>query len=459
MQITGKTRRQLLLQNLVYYTLLVITAGLIGWLSVYYNAEFDWSANNRNSLSKISRDVAKKIVGAIHVNAFVTDGEMMRPAIRALIGRYQRYKKDIELEFVNPQTSSARTREMNVSSMGEFIVQYGDVQERLQRLNEETFTNALQRLLRAEERWIVFVTGHGELDPYAQNNRGLAKFTERASQQGFAVQSLNLIAEERIPDNTAVLVIASPQKNYLPGEVDIIVSYIRQGGNLLWLTEPETVAGLEAVSKELGVKRLPGVVVDATAQLYGITQPDFVLVVNYPDAEFMRDFNEYTLFPQTVGVSIDPGNPLQLSASTFLQTLARSWTETGPIEGNIEFNNEAGEIAGPIDIGIRLSRDLHQSRQDDNTTLSSQRIIVVGDGDFLTNAYIGNGSNMLLGTNILNWLSHDDDLISIDAVSAPDAQLSISGTYVIVVSLLFLIVVPLTLIIAGIIIWLKRGKR
>ncbi|MBN1378168.1 MAG: GldG family protein [Gammaproteobacteria bacterium] len=452
MRITGKTRRELFIQNLVYYVLLIAIAGLLAWLSVRHSTQIDWSANNRNTLNQVSRDIAQKIDGPVHVTAFVLDDEMTRSAIRNLIGRYQRYKKDIELEFVNPQTSPGRSREMNINSAGELIVQYGDAQQHLQQLTEETFTNALQKLARKSERWIVFLTGHGERDPYAGNDLGLSKFTERAGQQGFTVQSLNLFAEQNIPDNTSVLVIASPQKNYLAGEIEIILNYVRNGGNLLWLTEPENPANLDAIEKELGVERLPGVVVDATGQMFGITQPDFVLVVNYPDGKIMRDFNEFTLFPQAVGLVAGPANPLELTAVTFLQTLARSWTESGPIEGNIEFNENANEIAGPIDIGIGLSRTLQNAD-------SLQRIAVIGDGDFLTNAYIGYGSNMLLAVNIMNWLSHDDDLISVDAVSAPDTQLTISNTYLITVALLFLVILPLLLVTAGIVIWLKRRKK
>ncbi len=456
MKITGKTRRELLTQNIIYYLLLLTIAGTAGWLSVRYNMQSDWSVNNRNTLNEVSREIAQKIDGVIQITAFIADDEIMRSAVRDLIGRYQRYKKDIELEFVNPQTSPGRTREMNITGMGEIVIQYGNAQERLQTLNEQTLTNALQRLLRSETRWVVFLTGHGELDPYAQTDAGLAKFTARADQQGFSIQSLNLLATPDIPDNTRILVLASPQKDYLAGEIEIVLDYIRRGGNLLWLTEPESGAELGVIGKELGIARLPGVVVDAAGQLFGITQPDFVLVVNYPDGEIMRDINEFTLFPQAVGLTAHDDNPLRFSATTLLQTLARSWTEAGPIEGNIEFNENTEEIAGPIDIGISLTRTIEQVENNANL---EQRIVVIGDGDFMTNGFIGYGSNLLFSTNLFNWLSHDDDLISIDAVSAPDTQLNIGTNTVLLIMLVFLFIIPLTLVATGIAIWLRRRKK
>ncbi len=461
MRITGKTRKALLIQNTIYYLLLFIATAAAGWLSVRYSTQIDWSANNRNSLSSVSREVVETIDDTVYITAFVTDDQMMRSAIRDLVGRFQRYKKNITLEFVNPQTNPARTREMNVTHSGEIVIRYKNVQERLQTFNEQSFTNALQKLARGEERWVVFLTGHGELDPYAQPASGLSNFTNRVTAQGFSVQSLNLLVTPKIPDNTNTLVIASPQKDYLPGEIEIVLEYIRKGGNLLWLTEPGSFSNLEPIATELGIERLPGVIVDATGQIYGITQPDFVFVVNYPDDEIMRDINEFTLFPQAVGLTTDSDNKLGLNHVTFLQTLARSWTELGAIEGDIAFDIESDEIAGPIDIGIGLSRSIRQEHMETNSRdqKTTQRIAVVGDGDFMTNAYIGYGSNMLLGINLMNWLSHDDNLISVDAVSAPDTQLNISSGYVIFISLFFLILLPLAFITIGTLIWLRRRKK
>lgn len=84
---------------------------------------------------------------------------------------------------------------------------------------------------------------------------------------------------------------------------------------------------------------------------------------------------------------------------------------------------------------------------------------VIGDGDFLSNTYLGNGGNLNLGINIINWLSRDDNLIAISATTAPDTQLNLSRNAALLIGFGFLFALPLALFAAGWMIWLKRRRR
>jgi ABC-type uncharacterized transport system involved in gliding motility auxiliary subunit len=131
-----------------------------------------------------------------------------------------------------------------------------------------------------------------------------------------------------------------------------------------------------------------------------------------------------------------------------------SWSETGTMEGEIFSGDNHDELPGPLNIGITLSR----SHQLDDGSLFEQRVVVIGDADFLSNRYLGNGSNLELGLNLINWLSHDDNLIAISPRPAPDTRLELSQSQKIVISFTFLLVIPLLLIGTGMRIWLKRRK-
>lgn len=457
MQLTGKTRKQLVLQNLVYYGLLVVMFGLLAWLSVRYSGHGDWSAGGRNSLSEASRAVLEQLPGPVAVSAYVGEDEVTRQAIRELLARYQRHKRDLTLEFINPDTNPAKVRNLGINSAGELLIDYRGKTERLQQLSEQTLTNALQRLARGEERWIVFLSGHGERDPYGQANAAFSEFTRRLTDKGFHVQSLSLLENNTIPDNTDVLVIADPRTDYLPGETQLIKKYLETGGNLLWLAEPGTLAGLQPLADTLGFALLPGTIVDAATQSFGINRPDFALVLNYPYTPITPDFAQFTLFPQAAGLDVRAQNPLGLTSQPFLQTLPRSWTETGPIEGTINFDENTDETSGPITLGVSLKRALHNDTPD--TSPGEQRVVVIGDSDFLSNTYLGNGGNLELGLNIFNWLSHDDRFIKITPISAPDTQLQLTDIQIAAIATLFLVVLPLGFIATGVVIWLKRRKR
>jgi len=102
---------------------------------------------------------------------------------------------------------------------------------------------------------------------------------------------------------------------------------------------------------------------------------------------------------------------------------------------------------------------LARSQQDTNGQLFEQRVVIVGDADFLANSYLGNGSNLDIGINLINWLSHDDRLISISPRPAPDTRLELSTNEQLAIAIFFLLLLPLGLLISGLRIWLKRRKR
>ena len=64
-----------------------------------------------------------------------------------------------------------------------------------------------------------------------------------------------------------------------------------------------------------------------------------------------------------------------------------------------------------------------------------------------------------LAENIINWVSHDDTFIDIPVTEAPDKELVLSQSTGIMLATLFLILLPIALLAAGIRIWLQRRKQ
>ena len=87
-----------------------------------------------------------------------------------------------------------------------------------------------------------------------------------------------------------------------------------------------------------------------------------------------------------------------------------------------------------------------------------QRIVVLGDGDFLSNAYFSNNGNSELGLRIINWLSNDDDFILIPSKTIMDAQLKTPFLILGILGIGFLFLLPIVLVSIGILIQIKRRK-
>ncbi len=453
MKIDRKIHQQIRLQNLLFTVLFLILAGLLGWLSQRYFLEWDWTAAGRHSLSEASRKTLDNLAGPVKVTVYARENNELRQRIDDLLTPYRRHKPDLEIVFVNPDLQPGKIRELGITLDGELVIEYQGRRQKIHDLSEQGMTNALLRLAQSQEKKILFLQGHGERDPLGDANFDLGQFGRTLQQRGMQIEKWNLGKQAALPENTALLVIASPQVSYLPGEVDIIRDYLKKGGNLLWLTEPGDSRGLRDLAAFLGITFLPGVIVDTTAGLLGIDDPTFVVVAQYPIHPVTRNFEILTLFPQAR--AIEAANEETFSPAPFLQTLPGSWNEAGPLEGRVVFDPDQGEKEGPLTLGLSLTRTINTTPEQAS---GQQRIVIIGDGDFLSNSYLGNGGNLDLGLNVVQWALHNDQLIDIPAKTNPDTRLTLSELTLALIAFGFMILLPLSLFGFGMLIWWRRRR-
>jgi len=81
---------------------------------------------------------------------------------------------------------------------------------------------------------------------------------------------------------------------------------------------------------------------------------------------------------------------------------------------------------------------------------------VVGNGAFLSNVYSGNGGNLNLGINMVNWLANEERLITVQPHAAKDGKIILSKHQLTALSVSFLVLIPLFLVAVGILQWRRR---
>ncbi len=449
MKLTPRIHQQLRLKNALVTALLLCLLGTLAWLSTNYSVQTDITNNAGNTLSQASQKLLTSLPDKITITAYIKQGQPIRTQIAQLVDRYSRFKADLKLNFIDPDFEPEKTRELNIGpEEGIILVEYQGRTEKLTFMDESSLTNALLQLTNANERWVTFLTGHGERSPAGIANFDLGQFGKELAHRKINAQTLNLAMLPAIPDNSALLVIAAPKVPLLAGEVTIIKDYIQRGGNLLVLTDPDN-RQLKVLLKYLGIKQLNGVIVDSSSTLYGINDPSFVLASEYTQHPITKGFQTITLYPVVAALEIDGES--DFTGTALLSSTVKSWTETGVIKGKIRFDANSEEKQGPLAFAYALTRTINEKTQ--------QRIVVVGDGDFLSNVYIGNVGNLDMGLKMVLWLIHDDRFIDIPAKIATDKSLHLTQTAVAVIGFGFLIIIPLLLIGTGFIIWRKRKLR
>ncbi len=469
MKMSKKAHRWIGVQNAVFYALFVVVIGLLGYIGYQFKLEADWTFGNRNSLSQPTQALLKTLDKPLKFIAYIPDNPGLKDTLSKIVNKYQRVKADTTLEFVNPDLDPVRAKQDGIDSAGQLAIHLGDKSEVVSETGEDIIANAIQRMSRGGERLTVFLEGHGERNPLSSESKGMSQLATALQRNGFTVQPHNLIRTQSIPQNAAFVVIASPQQDLLPGEVDVLKRYVEQGGNLLWLQDPGGLHGLQGLEELLGVQVYDGTIIDANEalqMLLGINHPAVVPVVDYGRSEIVQKLDGVqTLFPFATMVSRDPlagdkEGALVWQADEFLNTLPTSWLETsGTLEGAVKFDEGSGDQAGPLPIGIALTRTLDGDESKPDSKSRQQRVVVVGDSDFMLNSFVGHGANLDLATNIFNWLSADDKLLEVPLNRAPDTQMDMSETTGFVLGSFFLFILPIGLLLAGVIIWWRRRKR
>jgi ABC-type uncharacterized transport system involved in gliding motility auxiliary subunit len=357
--------------------------------------------------------------------------------------------------LINPDIDFEAAQRDGVERYGQVIIKYNNDKENVASLSEQTISNALLRLSRAGDRKVVFLKGHGERSISNDDNTGYSKLVTELTDKGFTIEAHNLLLSA-LPADTAVLVLAAPDRELLEGEIAHIKTYIDDGGSLLWLMDPGDAQGTEELASQLGIRFVPGIVVDNNTNLRNtlrIQHPAMIPVLDYMSHPVTENIQYNTLFPISQGVEqVDK----TFDGSVIAQSLPQSWAETGAVNDEIAYQPEEGDTKGPIGIVIALERTI---TDESSAEKSTQRIIVTGDSDFIANSYIGVGANLALGLNMFNWLAGDDDIISIEPRNAPDTQLQLDDTEVMLISVGYFIVLPACLVLAGVVIWLRRRRR
>ncbi len=460
MNINRKLRLQLLVQNSFFVVLFLMLIVLLGYLASQYHFAKDITQANRNILTQGSVNVLKQMKEPINITVFATKddatgGDNFRKGMIDFVARYQREKKNVHLTFVNPSVEPKLAQDAGIKNDGEVIVEY---QKRIEHITppiaEQEMTNLLVRLSRTNQQAVMYLDGHGERNLIGVKNFDIGEFGKQLQAKGFKFANPDLTIAQAVPSNGAMLVIASPQVDVSDVEAKKIKAYLEGGGNLLWLLDDNNLRGLKDVAEYLGLQVSPGIAMDMASAQYGAdARVSFASL--YGEHAITSNFMLRTLFPEAHEVTARGTDENGWKVSNLVEVAPNGWLASEKLAKDVKpIFNEKKDKKGPINIGVALERTYGKK---------GQRIVVMGNANFLSNTFITNGGNLDLGVNMVNWLAGDDKLITIQPMPLKDINVTIpdtdSGRLIAwTVFHAFQYFIPLGMMIAGFYLWWKRRK-
>jgi gliding motility-associatede transport system auxiliary component len=409
----------------------------INYIGKRQNKRWDLTASKQFSLSDQSRNIVSKLDAPLTATVFAPepDFQMYRDRLK----EYTYSSKNVQTDFIDPVKKPAVAQQNGITQNGTILLSYKGRSEKVTGNTEQDITNGIIKVTSGQQKKVYFTTGHGERDTASSERDGYNQISGALGKENYAVDKIVLAQIASVPDDATVVVVAGPQTDFFPKEVDELKAFLAKGGKLLLMIDPPAkvdsppLTNLLALAHDWDIDLGNNAVVDVSGmgQLFGASEA-VPVAASYPSHPITDRFRVITAYPLARSVDVVAGGVNGHNAQPLVQTSPQSWAETdlkGLIAGTAKMD-EGKDKPGPITLGAAVSAQVADATKDPakpaeaSAPKSETRVVVFGDSDFASNGFTAIPGNRDLFLNTLGWLSQQENLISIRPKEADDRRLN-----------------------------------
>jgi ABC-type uncharacterized transport system involved in gliding motility auxiliary subunit len=439
----------------VYIVVILAIVTVANVLANRYVKTYDATSNKRYSLS----DQTVKIVKGLKQEAKLTyfDQGTRFAQAKDQLDLYANLSPKVHVEYVDPDKSPQVAREAGIKNYGTTVVQIGAKKEDAKSTSEEDITGAFIRDLKNNTRTVCFVTGSGEHQIDDSERNGYSRLKDLLGKDEYSSKSISLLQKAEIPSDCTVAVVAGPSGDYQQSEVDAIKKYVEDGGRALFLLDPplkfgrSEIADNDALATLLegwGVTLEKNLILDLNpiGQIVGVG-PEVALVSRYEPHAIVNEMKgSATGFPLTRSMNVK--NTDKTTLDKLFNSSENSLATTKLNSPKVDPNDPANK-KGPMTIAAAGSYKTGKENV-------QGRFVVIGSSAWAANSFINFNGNRDLALNTMNWLSSDEDLISIRPKEREDRRITMTRAQMNWVRITSQFLFPLAIVIAGVTVWWRR---
>ena len=360
-----------------------------------------------------------------------------------------------DYKFINPDQDPQAALNAGITGDGKILLQMDQQKTIVAFASEDEILKGLLRLLNPESSAIYFLTGHGERDTKQSGETALTRAVATLESKNYSVKTLNLLAENTIPDDARVIVIAGPTKPVSEDEVKLLKDFLGKGGSLIVMEDPTALT-------QFGESKDP--LADMLAHDWGITfDNDIVIDLNSPQpttaaaaiydsshAVTINMNNLVAFFPFTRSLEVGTA-PEGVTLSPIVQTNERSWGETdfSSLSQGGQVSRDAGEKVGPLTLAVA----------GENATTKG-RVVVFGTSEFAVDQIFDAYGNGDMFVNSVDWTAEQENLTSITPKNPTERTFNVpSQIHWILILLSSIFIIPGLVLLGGISTWLARRRQ
>ena len=443
---------------LIIVIVLAVVA-MVNFVSTKHHHRFDVTKGKLYSLADQTVEVLKNLKKDVKVIAFYREGGGQE--LRDRLQEYDYRSDQFSFEFVDPDKNPEKAKMYGIRSYRTIVVQSGTMEEKIREDTEKELTNAILKVTREGNKVVYFAEGHGENRTDDSGKEGYSYVKKGLEEANYDVKTVLLAQEGNVPEDCAILVVSGAQRAFLSNEIEMIETYIEQGGDVFFLFDPGADTGLEELLKAWGVSVGRDVVVDVSGigRMFGLGGVGTPIAGEYgahPITE--KHKGTMTFYPLARSVSFDAGGRTDVTGTELAKTSSSSWAENDPnvLQGG-EVRQDSGEKGGPISLSVAVMVGAEaEGAPEEDSEKAQARLVVFGDSDFAKNQYFPQQGNGDLFLNCISWLAEEEELISIRPKEAGFNPISLTkaqGRNLFLLSVIFL---PLAVIVAGTVVYVRR---
>lgn len=455
--LTGRQARygsNALVLSLAFIGILVV----INYLAYKNTKRWDLTEEKQNTLAQETIDTLSKLPQNVKALAFFTSRTNSTSA-KNLLDQYKYHGKGrFDYEFIDPEKDPVAAKNANITVDGTIVMQMGDRKDPVKYVSEQELTASLVRLMNQDSPKIYFLTGHGEKNLTESGDESYSRVKSTLESKNYQVESLNLLASKAIPEDARVIVIAGPQKPVSKDEVELLKTYLDDGGALVVMEEPTVVTKFD---------NEPDPLADYLKDSWGIELGNDIVVDNSSQNAFLAVANSYgnqsiteklqgmvTFYWTARSVRISEETS-DITRQNLVLTSRQSWAETD-LEA---LQNEEQQPQISADPSVDYMGPVTLAVAAENTE-KKQRLVVFGDSDFANNSFFSQYGNGDLFINTIDWASYQETLINLTPKNTVNRIMLSPKKYTLGLILLgSVFLLPGSVILGGILVWFQRRRR
>jgi ABC-type uncharacterized transport system involved in gliding motility auxiliary subunit len=438
----------------VYILVVLAIISVANVLANRYNKSYDSTSNKRYSLS----DQTAKIVKGLAQPATITfyDKQSNFSNAKDLLDRYTTLSPKVRTNYVDPDKSPEQARAAGVTKYGTTMVEIGAKKEEAKSLSEEEITGAIIRDLKTKAREVCFITGSGEPQIDDSGRDGFSHLKDALGKDNYTTKAISLLEKPEIPADCTVVIVAGPKSDYLQPAVDALKKYVEGGGRAMFLLDPPLKIGkatpdneaLDKILQDWGVSLDKDLLLDTNpvGQLLG-AGPQVALVSKYDSHPIVDDMKGTTTgFPLSRSLTIKSTD--KTTVQKLFESSESSFATTNLSKPSVDVNDPKN-LKGPMTLAAAGSYTTGKEN-------SEGRFVVIGTSLWANNGFLAFNGNSDLAVDAMNWLSSDEDLISIRPKPPENNTLNVSTAQFNWVRISTQFLLPGALLLIGMSVWWRR---